>query len=223
MITKWTYTQRHRYTPAVKEYIKNNNLRAIDVGASVYNWSYPECKTAIDLTLGGPINTPDLQLFNINLDRPEEWTPVLNHVQEHGKFDFSICSHTLEDLMFPFETLKLLTMISNEGYIAIPSKFEEFRRNGHPYRGYMHHKQFFDVIGDKLCLFPKLVFAEHDTRADEVEKRWESEYEDLVVYWADSIPTTYFGEGVVYLSDDYLSNEYFNLVNHTQPEDRYGV
>lgn len=218
MITKWKYTQRHKYTTSVKNYISENNLTAVDVGASVYNWSYPECKVAVDLSTYSPVHTPDLLLFNINLDNSVEWEPLLKYVEINGKFDFSICSHTLEDVMFPYNTVKLLTLISKQGYIAVPSKFEELRRRENAIRGYMHHKQFFDVIDNKLCLFPKLTLIEHDVRADDVANKWDSEIEDLIVYWQDDIPITYFPEGRVFMSDDALSNEYFNTINITTPE-----
>jgi hypothetical protein len=223
MITKWTYGSIHQYVPQVKNYISTNNLRAIDVGASAYNWSYPECKVTLDLCDGfGHAPDEDLTSFKINIDKKPEWTPILDYVELHGKFDFSICSHTLEDLMFPFNGIELLTSISNEGYIAVPSKFDEFSKAGNSYRGHMHHKQLFDIINDRLCLFPKLSFIENDSRSDDISNNGNHECSNLILYWKNDIPTAYFAEGIIYRSETDLASDYFKQLNITTKDDCYG-
>ena len=52
MITEWIYeTNRDSSTcrQNVKNIIKENNYNAIDVGAGVNYWSYPECTIVADI------------------------------------------------------------------------------------------------------------------------------------------------------------------------------
>ena len=36
--------------------------------------------------------------FGLNLELPWTWAGLLGHVEVHGKFDFVICTHVIEDL-----------------------------------------------------------------------------------------------------------------------------
>lgn len=215
MITSWYYGGRHASDELIKSTIRKNNYKAIDVGASVYNWSWPEAKYVVDI-LSWPhhIGVDDIHHFNLNLDNEHEHEQLLEYVENNGKFDYSICSHTLEDLMFPLQTIKLLSKISNQGVVVIPSKYSEFRYNRtSQWRGEPHHKQFFDVIDDKICLFPKLTFIERDERSDLFTTEKYSTMPDLIIFWESELPYTYFNEGKVDLSDDVLINNYYNALS----------
>merc|ERR1711957_664279 len=69
------------------------------------------------------------QGLQIDIQSEKDWDKVLQHVAKHGKFNFSICSHTLEDLPNPRPVLRHLRHISLEGFIAVPTKFVELQRN----------------------------------------------------------------------------------------------
>src|SRR4029077_6051445 len=98
-----------------------------------------------------------------NLNDSRSWDPVLRHVAEHGRFSYSICSHTLEDLAYPAITLEMLPRISECGYIAVPSRYLESLRPEGPYRGFIHHRWVLDADEThmSLILAPKIPLLEH--------------------------------------------------------------
>lgn len=206
MITKWGYTNdREGYRNETKKLIADNNYKAIDIGAGLDYWSYPECKCSADsLSVGRENNTH----FKLNLDKSREYVVI------DQEFDFSICSHTLEDINNPFQLLDFIEQISPRGLIAVPSKYDEFSfLFGNNYRGNAHHKQFFDVINNELVLFPKYPFIEKRDEADWIRTMHQGK--DLYLYWEGSIPRKYFGEGKIFMSDGDLIGTYFNELNRS--------
>lgn len=214
MITTWYYGARHGSDQTIKSTIRDNNYKTVDVGASIYNWSWPEAKYVVDiLPYPHKEHVSDIHHFNLNLDNEIEHTPLLEYVNEYGKFDYSICSHTLEDLMFPIQTINLLSKISNKGVIIVPSKYNEFQyHRSDKWRGEAHHKQFFDMIDNKLCLFPKFLFTEKHDNSDILAAEKYFPLEDLVIFWENQIPYTYFNEGRIDTSDNNLIANYYNTL-----------
>lgn len=208
MIKNWSYNLVGGKRPDVKKYISDNNYTCIDVGASLMFWSYPECKNVADAI---KITKDDVTFFDINLEDKKTWSDLLSYVDANGKFDFSICSHTLEDVFNPLDLIELLTKISKSGFIAVPSKYDEFLfLYEHSYRGNAHHKQFFDMIDNKLTIFPKFSWIENDNRSDEILKH--DKGRELSFYWENEIPVEVFGAGKPFKSDSELMNGYFNLL-----------
>jgi hypothetical protein len=132
----------------------------------------------------------------------------LKVVEEKGKFDYSICSHTLEDVNNPLDMLDLLPKISKRGYIACPSKYHEFsfiqERN---YRGHAHHKNIIDVKKETLIIYPKSSFIEKDKRSDTIKDK--SDKQEIVIFWENSIPFSYFAQDKTFNCDEQLINSYF--------------
>jgi hypothetical protein len=211
MIKNWEYNDLGGKRDYVKNYIKNNNLKSIDVGASANFWSYPECKYAADSV---ELSIDGVKFFNINLEDKNSWDELLSFVETNGKFDFSICSHTLEDVFNPLDLIYFLEQISNSGFISIPSKYDEFSfLYENKYRGNAHHKQFFDFINDELTIFPKFPFIEKDNRSDEIIKNMKGR--ELTFFWDTKIPVKIFGHGIPYKSDNELiHNFYKQLINY---------
>ena len=208
MITEWRYNPIGGERDKIKEYIKNNNLNTIDLGAAADFWSYPECKTVVDSEY---LNRDDINLFQVNFEKEEEWFKVLDFVNKNGKFDFSICSHTLEDISSPFDIIKKLEQISNAGFIAIPSKFNEFRKlYNNKYRGNAHHKQFFDIKNDTLVLYPKYSWIEVDERSNKVFEN--SKGEELTLMWVNNIDYMLFNDGKPFKDDGNLISTYYNEI-----------
>ena len=209
MITNWSYNNLTDLRPYVKELIKNNKYNTVDVGASSNPWSYPECQTFIDIV---PTNVGGCTYIKLNLENEEERNDFLKTIEQNGKFDFSICSHTIEDIFNPIDAIKFLTKISKRGYISIPSKFNEFKHlYGQKYRGNAHHKQFFDVNDDKLVIFPKFSFIEVDNRSDIILTQHKGD--ELNIFWEENIDFKVFGDGIPYYGDDTLISDFYrNLI-----------
>lgn len=222
MITEWIYeTNRDSSTcrQNVKNIIKENNYNAIDVGAGVNYWSYPECTIVADILKMenfahyNVTETPIKKVFNLNLQNPSTWDELLQHVEENGKFDYSICSHTLEDIVNPFEVIRLLVKISKKGFIALPTKFDELNfLYGNYYRGNPHHKYIFDVIDNQLHIFPKLGFIENNPESDEIIK-FGNIGSQLCIFWEGSVDYFIFGDYVFY-GDNQLISDYYLKLKH---------
>jgi hypothetical protein len=205
MISNWDYNSIGGKRDFVKSYIQDKGYKTIDVGASAMYWSYPECKFVADSLV---ISNEGTTFFNINLENKNTWNELLEYVEKNGKFDFSICSHTLEDVFNPLELINLLKLISVSGFVAIPSKYDEFSfLYQNTYRGNAHHKHFFDVVDDTLVVYPKFSWTERDVRSDEILKY--NKGNELSFFWENDIPIKIFGEGVPYNSDGELINNFY--------------
>jgi hypothetical protein len=80
------------------------------------------------------------------------------------QFDFSVCSHTLEDVRDPVFVCSELIRVSRAGYIEVPSRLEEqsYGFQG-PWAGWSHHRWLVDLDGDELTF----VFKHHVLHGDE--------------------------------------------------------
>lgn len=205
MIKNWNYNHIGEKRPDVKNFISEKKYKTIDVGASAMYWSYPECRYVADSVL---MSNEGTTFFKLNLEDKSTWNELLSYVEINGKFDFSICSHTLEDVFNPLDLIGLLTKISNYGFIAIPSKYDEFSflyQNN--YRGNAHHKQFFDIVDDTLVVYPKFSWTERDERSDEILKY--NKGNELSFFWENDVPVKIFREGIPCKSDEELINSFY--------------
>lgn len=75
-----------------------------------------------------------------------------------GQFDFSVCSHTLEDVRDPMFVCGELIRVSTAGYIEVPSRLEEqsYGFQG-PWAGWGHHRWLIESDGEGL----EFVFKHH--------------------------------------------------------------
>lgn len=208
MISSWSYNYIGGKRDFVKSYIQEKSFKTIDIGASAMYWSYPECKFVADSLV---ISKDGTTFFNINLEDKNTWTELLEYVNKNGKFDFSICSHTLEDVFNPLELMKLLESISFAGFVAIPSKYDEFSfLYENKYRGNAHHKQFFDMVNDTVIVYPKFSWTERDERSDKVVEY--NKGNELSFFWEGNIPVKIFNDGVPCKSDGELMDKFYNQI-----------
>jgi hypothetical protein len=210
VITHWQYNSSVKdLIGDVKNIISENNYKTIDIGASAQFWSYPECKFVADIV---EIQEEGVKFFNFNIQNKDTWSELISYVEEHGKFDFSICSHTLEDVLTPVDLLNLLPKISKRGYIAVPSKYDEFSFLwNNKYRGNAHHKQIIDVKDDMICIYPKYPFIEVYDESDEILKS--SLGKELVVFWDIDIPYKFFSQNNIFHSDGELISEFYKQIS----------
>jgi len=210
VITHWQYNSSVKdLIGDVKNIISENDYKTIDIGASAQFWSYPECKFVADIV---EIQEEGVKFFNFNIQNKDTWSELISYVEEHGKFDFSICSHTLEDVLTPVDLLNLLPKISKRGYIAVPSKYDEFSFLwNNKYRGNAHHKQIIDVKDDMICIYPKYPFIEVYDESDEILKN--SLGKELVVFWDIDIPYKFFSQNNIFHSDGELISEFYKQIS----------
>jgi hypothetical protein len=210
VITHWQYNSSVKdLIGDVKKIISENNYKTIDIGASAQFWSYPECKFVADIV---EIKEEGVKFFNFNIQNKDTWGELLSYVEEHGKFDFSVCSHTLEDVLTPVDLLNLLPKISKRGYIAVPSKYDEFSFLwNNKYRGNAHHKQIIDVKDDMICIYPKYPFIEVYDESDEILKS--SLGKELVIFWDIDIPYKFFSQNNIFHSDGELISEFYKQIS----------
>lgn len=130
-----------------------------------------------------------------NIDRPEIWEKVKAHVKKHGKWDYAICTHTLEDIHNPVYAAEQIEQIATAGLIVEPSKFREFSRFSGSFRGYIHHYWIFEVINGVFTALPKINFIE-DSVFDAINRQ--PFFEELIIEWEGSIDLKMLNDGMPY-------------------------
>jgi hypothetical protein len=209
----------------VKNYViqkkkENSSFKVIDIGGSVNytDWSYELTDYIIDMN---DFESSRIKVFKVNLNYESDWKTVERYVEENGKFDFCICSHTLEDLALPALTLKMMPKIAKEGFIATPSKYAELSRVAdQPWLGYIHHRWIYTFKNGVYIAAPKLNFIEHVPELLKIGNPDRTIYE-LSFFWKDDIDfqilnNDYLGptvEQVVGYYEILLNDDLWNKIN----------
>lgn len=171
---------------ALLEYLKDQNFRRVlDIGGVMYPWARDYVTHYFDgLDIHQYLGrSPEFYnekvrdaisfVGDINGDTSGKgWEDVCEDVNRYGKFDFIICSQTIEDIRSPVVPLRIMSTIGKEGFITVPTKYRELTyvenyapvdlaANGltRPYVGYFHHRWIFTIQDGILVLFPKLEFC----------------------------------------------------------------
>jgi hypothetical protein len=118
-------------------------------------------------------------------------SPVVWEKFQDKEFDFSVCSHTLEDVRDPLFLCRQLIRVSKAGYLEVPSPFRETcRANANDrFSGYDHHRWIVSVDDmGKLVFTPKLSWAHDFDYALERGRRCLNDYRFhfLSIYWTNS-------------------------------------
>jgi len=175
--------------PEVIEAVKNlkdsrDNFTLIDIGASHNPFDRQYLTHTFDI-----MDTPldGVQHFVGNMNRYQDWAEILEYVKVHGKFTFANCTHTLEDLANPMLVLEMLPKIAEQGFIAVPSKYNELQRREGSFRGTMHHRWIWNIEQNNLIAYPKIPIVDTMTfypHEIEIEKYAETE---LRMLWIENI------------------------------------
>ena len=185
---------RNHVVNYIKSQQKNNsNYRVIDIGGCAYNWTSDFCDYFVDIN---PPTVENKTFFQFNINYESQWEQLFEYVEIHGKFDFAICSHTLEDIALPQVTLNNLPKIAKEGFIAIPSKYSELTKREGDYLGSIHHRWIFSQTNHKLIGYPKLNFIDKDNDLVNIGN-YDRNMEDYSFFWKNGIPYEI-------LNDDYM-------------------
>ena len=194
----------------ILNYLKNskeNNPKfsLIDIGSYGNPWCIDYITATLDINEcnHGEIN------FKGNMSSHYIWNEILEYVNKNGKFDFCVCTHTLEDISNPKLVCDMMEKISNGGFIAIPSKYAECHRSYScegPIRGAMHHRWIYNIENNNFIGYPKLSFTEYLECCEQLGQNYSDEKGELSFFWKDSVnfnivnndffPSSYFMRAV---------------------------
>jgi len=196
---------------SVINYINKNKIyekfTVVDVGGTMGGWSEPYIDALVDFNEQKEDPMEKLEeskkktkkiplFFKCDISHPNSWVPIFEYIKENGKFDFCICTHTLEDIMNPGFVCEQICKISKEGYIAFPSKYRELCRNVdndlYNYRGYIHHRWIFTIRENdkKIVAFPKINYLDSQPKFDQIVNP-SNECCDLNFFWKENIEFEY--------------------------------
>lgn len=182
----WPWHIRHEVKKKASELklAQGRRFSLIDVGASHNAFDRQYLTHTFDMM---PTTLDGVHGFVGNMNKYEDWLPILDYVQQHGKFSFANCTHTIEDLANPMLVLDMLPKIAEQGFIAVPSKYNELQRRESHFRGTMHHRWIWNNEDGKLIGYPKVPIVDHITFFPyeiEIEKHAELE---LRMFWSNTI------------------------------------
>jgi hypothetical protein len=191
----------------IEERKRAGKFTVIDIGGSMVGWSRNHVDAIVDFNDPPPITNTSVLHFKCDITHPDSYTELTNYVEKHGKFDFCICTHVLEDIMNPNFVCEKMSALSCAGYVAFPSKFRELSRFEGEYRGYIHHRWIFSVERGRLVGYPKISYIEtllFDSVADISNNLC-----DLSFYWHGTVSVEYLNSN--FLGPDVVSvKRYYN-------------
>ena len=133
---------------------------------------------------------------------------LFQYVEKHGKFDFLVSTHTIEDISAAPMVCNMFSRIAKQGFIAIPSKYSELHKHEGPWRGYIHHRWIYDIKDGNFLGYPKQSFLEHMTYIHEwVMKNPKDGREELQFFWKDEIKLNV-------VNNDHLGPTWSAVVNY---------
>ena len=150
----------------IENNIKKENKRILDIGGANNLWASKYVTHLADYFLDKndfdkANKIKNLNIFNMNVQRTEDWSDIFKDVEKNGKYDFIICTHMLEDLDYPEMVCKNINLIGNAGFISVPSKYSEYEifenyffLSG--YRGYHHHRWIHQIKDNIFVGYPKM-------------------------------------------------------------------
>jgi hypothetical protein len=168
---------------------KIKGLKVIDIGGAT---SFADGHLSAIVDFNEPLADYKDNFFQGNINMPEVWEEISYHVKCNGRFNFAICTHTLEDISNPLLVCRQMEKIAMAGFIVVPSKYIELARLGNHFRGFIHHRWIFDIIDGKFTGFPKVNLIEHP-RFDQVK----GDKGELQIFWEGEI-------GMEIINNDWL-------------------
>jgi hypothetical protein len=124
-----------------------------------------------------------------------------------GYFDWSFCSHTLEDVRDPIAVIKELRRVARAGYIETPSRLREIfakarfatlrRWLGRGAEiGFYHHRWFVELSGSHLVFTAKTSEVARDTRyyvtRGEIGRKLAEDESGLCLWWEGDVSAEEF-------------------------------
>jgi hypothetical protein len=203
-----------------KKRSENPNLRVIDVGGVMGCWAREYVTHILDIIpptneLHSPAPKEGTKYFLGEMCNLPVWLEVEKEVQENGKFDFLISTHTIEDVSSISFLGEMFSLVAKEGFIAVPSKYVELNRfSDQAFRGYIHHRWVFDSRGDNITAYPKQCFVEYMPYIDEwTQKNPRTEdNSELQFFWKDELNINIVNNDILGPSPQAVMEYYKKLV-----------
>jgi hypothetical protein len=184
----------------------------IDIGGSWNCWLGDRVTHMFDFIdpntdYGMTVNNKNIKWFSGNINDLEDWVQIFDYVEEHGKFDFCNCTHTLEDIAYPIVALKYMPKIAKAGFVSVPSKYWELQRGNFLHRGGHHHRWLFDNDKNTLMLYPKVNMIEYVSSYNERKPLIdENANTELRMLWDESID-------YAIINNDYLGPRFEDVID----------
>ena len=197
----------------------NPEYRIIDIGGGKEKHVSDKFEF-IDATMDfRDVVRPNIKHFSGNINDPFLWEKVDQHVKEHGKYDYCICTHTLEDIAYPAYVLEKINQISKEGILSFPSKYREFKRFelDMSIRGYSHHRWIITLKNQKLKFFPKVTIVENKI-FDKIGAISHPAIEELFVVWKDKVEFEVFNNDWLGPSPSEFFSNFSNEIMETDED-----
>jgi len=192
---------------------KNPNARILDIGGNHNTWASQYATHYVDL-----FEVAGAKTFIGNMNMYHVWQDVYKDVEENGKFDFCVCTHTLEDVCNPQMPLYFMPIIAHEGYIATPSKYAELTTNIYAFKGSLHHRWIFNNQDGQCVIYPKVSYIEREQKFDRIcYPTWDAmladKVEELQFFWKESIDYRFMNNDYMGPSDAAVFRYYDGLLN----------
>lgn len=127
---------------------KKEGAKVIDFGSRGNSWTSDFVDAIVDIK---PEKLKqNKEVYEADFNYPSSFKNI-------NKYNISITSHALEDLRTPNFLLDALNLLSDEGFIIVPSSYTELSYlESFDYLGCCHHRWIFTFDGEKLLIYPKL-------------------------------------------------------------------
>jgi hypothetical protein len=214
----------HHYRDEVIDHIVEKNYKTvIDIGGAMNAWpdivsQQRHGRNVVTAHMDYNchyVEGHDTLKFGGNMSNYEAWEPIFNHVCQYEKFEFAICTQTLEDIRDPVNVLTWMPRIAERGYVDVPSKYLELGRGREadsmepktdvpewgihsPFYGYTGHRWVLNMINeggvDILYLIPKLAFIEVIEGIEHLGDQLKDGNGFLAFWWEGDIPHKVVGD-----------------------------
>lgn len=207
----------------IRDIIKENEYSAIDIGGGCGGVFRDVVEAILDIN---DYQIPNVKLYKGDMNLQNVWDTILHDrptlayesgLQGCRKYDFAICSMTLEDISNPLLVCNNIERIAKRGVIIVPSKYRELSRGLHgSFRGFIHHHSIFNIerayngsyCYDVLKCYPKLNLIE-DARFDSLAGH--EDKTELIIFWEDKIDLKMVNDGFLGPTHDDVQNYYNQL------------
>jgi hypothetical protein len=145
------------------------------------------------------LKDPYVHCFVGDMEIQETWEPIFEEVKSLGKFDFVVCSHTLEDLNAPHQVIKNMEAIAHAGMVAVPTKHIETKKweggGDMRYMGYHHHRWIYTIKNGTLMAYPKMGLMEYTNfrfkSSDVYHQKFGDKQTEMTFAWSNKIPVEF--------------------------------